>query len=190
MPGYVRYMTCVVGIRGSNNSIHMGADSCISDGDSSRILVDPKVFVRGQFAIGSAGSLRVLQLVHYCMTIPPIKIRSPEKYLITSFINSMRKCLKRSGASREEHKEEEQDNSFIIGFKGRLFTIDAVYSVCEIADYFTAIGSGEDYALGSLFTTIGEPVKTRIKKALDAASHFSSFVSPPYHMIRLPPPKS
>ena len=135
--------------------------------------------------MGFAGSLRVGQLIKYKLKIPPFNEKDPTEYMITSFIDAMRKCLKSAGAAREEKKEEEQENQFLVGFKGRLYEIDGAYGVCEVIDSFAAIGSGTEYALGSLYTTAAKPPKDRIMAALEAAAHFSGGIRPPFHLVHL-----
>ena len=178
-------MTCIVGIK-HEDGIYIGGDSAVSTGDLVQTLVDPKVWKKGNFIIGSAGGLRALQIIKYKMKIPPINGKKPTHYMITSFIDAMRKCLKQAGAAREDKKEEEQDNQFLVGYKGHLYEIDGYYGVCEVGDEFIAIGSGTDYALGSLHTTKGLPPEERLNKALEAAAYFSAGVQAPFHVIALP----
>lgn len=176
-------MTCIVGIK-TPKGLYIGGDSAVSSGNLVQILEDPKVWQRGQFIIGFAGSLRVGQIVKYKMKIPPINKREPTQYMVTGFVDAMRKVLKKAGASREDNKEEEQDNQFLIGFKGRLFEIDEAYGVCEVGDEYVAIGSGTEYALGSLHTSKGQPPEKRIKAALEAAAYFCDGVRPPFYVVK------
>jgi len=175
-------MTCIVGIK-TTNGLYIGGDSAISSGNIVQIIADPKIWKTGQFIIGFAGSLRVGQIMKYKMKIPPINQRNPTEYMVTGFVDAMRKVLKTAGAARELNKEEEQDNSFLVGFKGHLFEIDGVYGVCEVKDNFTAIGCGSEYALGSLYSSKGTP-EERIQKALEASAHFCEGVKPPFDIIK------
>jgi ATP-dependent protease HslVU (ClpYQ) peptidase subunit len=118
------------------------------------------------------------------MKIPPFNGRKPTEYMVTGFVDAMRKCLKSSGAAQETNKIEEQENHFIIGFKGRLFEIDEAYGVCEIKEEFIAIGSGTEYALGSLYTTKGRDPEKRVIEALKASAHFCEGVRAPFHIVK------
>lgn len=62
----------------------------------------------------------------------------------------------------------------------RLFRFDPNYQVTEYVDEYTAIGSGEEIALGALAATVGEPTKQRIEKALLAAEKFDCGVQGPF----------
>lgn len=177
-------MTCIVGIKGPDG-IYIGGDSAVSSHNLIQTMTDPKVWRKGQFIFGFSGALRAGQIVKYNMKIPPISNREPTQYMVTSFVNSMRKCLKKAGASREENKEEEQDNQFLIGYKGHLFEIDEAYGVCEVADEYVAIGSGTEYALGSLYATKDHPTENRLIKALESAAYFSESVAPPFHIVKI-----
>jgi len=176
-------MTCIVGVKDKNN-IYLGADSAISDNNLVQTMVDPKVWKKGRFVFGYAGTLRVGQLIKYKMKIPPINNRKPTLYMVTSFVDAMRKCLKAAGAAREEHKEEEQENQFLVAFSGHLFEIDNGYGVCEINNPYAAIGSGTEYALGSLYATEKLPSADRVLKALEASAHFCDSVGGPYHVVK------
>ena len=177
-------MTCIVGIKGEKR-LFIGGDSAVSSANLVQTIADPKVWKKGQFIIGFAASLRVGQLVKYNLKIPPFNGKDPTEYMVTSFVNSMRKTLKNAGAAREHEKEEEQENQFLVGYKGRLFEIDEAYGVCEVGDEYVAIGSGTEYALGSLFTTRNQDPQKRIKAALEAAAYFSEGVRPPFHMVSI-----
>lgn len=177
-------MTCIIGIKTADR-IYLGGDSCISSDNLLQTIADPKVWKKGTFVLGSAGSLRVLQIIKYKMKIPPINQREPTEYMVTTFVDAMRKALKEAGGAggaKEENKEE-QDNSFLVAFKGRMFEIDGAYAICEVVDEYIAIGSGTDYALGALYATKGEDPEVRIKKALEAASYYADGVRPPFHII-------
>jgi ATP-dependent protease HslVU (ClpYQ) peptidase subunit len=177
-------MTCIVGLKGPDG-IYIGGDSAVSSHNLVQTICDPKVWRKGQFILGFAGTLRAGQIIKYNLKIPPINQREPTQYMVTSFVNAMRKSLKDAGAAREEHKEEEHDNQFLVGWRGRLFEIDEAYGVCEVADEFVAIGSGTEYALGSLHTTRTDFAEERVKKALEAAAYFSESVRAPFHIVKI-----
>jgi ATP-dependent protease HslVU (ClpYQ) peptidase subunit len=177
-------MTCIVAIK-TKSGIIIGGDTMCSYGGTTRILKNPKVFQRGQFGIGCCDSLRVLQLVRYKFAIPPIKGKELHNYMVTDFIDSLRKCFKIAGAARKEHEEEEVSGEFIVGIRDRLFLIGAGYSVSEFKDDIAACGSVEDYALGSLHSTVGEHPIERVKKALEAAEYFCESVGGPYTILEV-----
>lgn len=181
-------MTCVVGVIGKNE-IFLGADSSGNSDNLVMPMTEVKIFKKGPFAVGYSGSLRVAQIIRYKMRTPTINQdklkKDPMKYLSISFVNAMRKALKQDGASREISSQEENENDFIVAYNNRLFHIDGHYSVCESARDSMAIGSGMEYALGSLHTTRNSNPEDRVKWALDAANEFCPWVMPPYHIIKI-----
>ena len=69
-----------------------------------------------------------------------------------------------------EHKikEFEDDSDILIGAKGRVFEITtADFGVVELTE--VAIGTGYQYALGSLHSTLGQPAGMRVSLAMGAA---------------------
>ena len=177
-------MTCIVGIR-CKSTLYIGGDSAVSSDNLVQTMADPKVWKKGQFIIGFAGGLRVGQVIKYKMKIPPINERKPTEYMVTGFVNAMRKTLKVSGAARENMKEEEQENQFLVGYNGRLFEVDEAYGVCEVGDEYIAIGCGTEYALGSLHATKGQPPEKRLTAALEASAYFCEGVRPPFHIVKM-----
>lgn len=173
-------MTCIVGIV-SNGTVTIAGDSAASDKKSVTIRADSKVFINDGFLIGFTSSFRMGQLLRYKF-IPPNRPKDPallERYMVSDFIDAVRTCLKDGGYASKVN-DEEIGGIFLVGVDGRLFKIESDYQVSEMADRYDACGSGQSVALGSLFSTVGQPVDARIKTALDAASKFSIGVSAPY----------
>ena len=100
------------------------------------------------------------------------------KYMVVDFANALRNCL------CQVKDEDTNDSQLIIGVNGRLFEIDAGnFDVCELVDDVVSIGSGVEFALGSLHSTTGEDHKIRVQKALEAASYYCQSVSAPFTII-------
>ena len=178
-------MTCIVGLK-TSDGITIGGDSALSAGDTVRQISGPKVFRRGQFVIGCCDSLRVLQLVHFKLSIPPLKGKELYKYMVVDFVDAMRKCFKLSGAARKDNEEEEVSGTFVVGIMDRLFIINDDYAVEECTDGFAVVGSGDEYSMGSLYSTVSEPNnETRVILALEAASYFCKSVAPPYTILKV-----
>jgi len=183
-------MTCIIGLI-ADDTIYLGTDSAVSADQRIHTLLDKKIFKKGPYGVGFAGSLRVGQIIKYRMRTPTLKknsAKNPTKILVINFVDAMRKALKDAGASREvDGREEEQDSDFIIAFQNRLFVIDSGYSVCEAKDKYIAIGSGADYALGSLYSTNGGifSPEERIQLALEVSAHFCTDVAGPFEIIKI-----
>jgi ATP-dependent protease HslVU (ClpYQ) peptidase subunit len=171
-------MTCIIGLI-DNDKVYMGGDSAGIAGYDLTIRADPKVFVNGSFLIGYTSSFRMGQLLRFKFKPPYHKPEiCIEEYMMTDFIDAVRQCFKDNGYT-EINNNRETAGTFLVGYKGRLFTVDSDYQVGESLNKFDAVGCGGSYALGSLNSTIGEP-EERIKKALETAEKFSAGVRGPF----------
>lgn len=169
-------MTCIVGLV-NKGKVYIGADSCGSNGFTKETRIEPKVFKNGDFLIGCTSSFRMIDLLKWKFNPPTIKDGDNlHKFLSTEFVDAVRKLFVDNGYAVTS--EDWKSGTFLVGVKGRLFKIDNDFQVSE-HDY-TACGSGEYHALGSLYTSkMSSPVKD-INKALETASHFITTVSPPF----------
>jgi len=179
----VEIMTCVAAVV-HNNVVYMGADSAGVAGLDLTVRADQKVFTNGDFLIGFTSSFRMGQLLRYAFDPP--KYREDEKdlykYMVTDFVNAVRTCLKGGGYAQAD-KGEEIGGCFLVGVRGRLFQIESDYQVGESVQPYSAIGCGEDYALGVLSVTHTVDPENRIRLALSSAEKFSAGVRSPFIVI-------
>ncbi len=176
-------MTCIVGLV-HNKKVWIGGDSAGIAGLDQTIRADAKVFTRGEFAFGFTTSFRMGQILRYSFKIPPISEgKDIYEYMVTDFIDAVRKALKDGGYARKE-SEEEKGGTFLVGVRGRLFKIDSDYQVGESVKPYDACGCGESYALGAFYAqkSLVDPKKSVIA-ALEAATEFSAGVKPPYLLV-------
>lgn len=111
---------------------------------------------------------------------------SDREYMSTWFVDGVRSCLKSGGFARTNNGQE-QGGVFLVGFRGSIYRIDSDFQVGIPVDPYDAVGCGEDFALGALHAMPAQlAVKTRITKALDAASAYSGAVAPPYVILGEP----
>jgi len=182
-------MTCVVGLE-TEHGVFIGADSASSNGYTSFSSRVEKVFLkncgaRGEFLIGFTTSFRMGQLLRYKLRVDKHPDDMPDmEYLATIFIDAVRACLK-DGGFTEIDKERESGGRFLVGYRGKIYMVDYDFQVNSNACGFYAIGSGAQFALGSLYSTNGLSPRNRIKIALRAASMFTDSVKPPYHIKEL-----
>lgn len=174
-------MTCIAGIT-HKGTVYISGDSAGVAGLDMRIRRDSKVFQNGDFVFGCTTSFRMIQLLQFKLTIPK---RHPEmdvmKFMATTFIDCVRDTLKAGGFSGVNNNVE-TGGRFLVGYAGRLFSVDSDYQVGESNDEFDACGCGEPYALASLFATkITKLSPTdRLTAALECAAHFSAGVIAPF----------
>lgn len=171
-------MTCIVGLI-EKEKVYLGGDSAASSTNHITIIKQPKVFKNGDFIFGCQGSFRMLQLLKFSLVMPKLGNRDIEKYLATEFADIIKTFAKENLSDNEGSKF----GSFLLGYKKRLFEIDEDLQAIETLNGVNAIGSGSDYALGSLYTSIGQPANVRVIKALEASSFYCTGVAKPFVVV-------
>lgn len=169
-------MTCVVGVK-HNNKVYMASDLLGSNKHTKALRKDGKVFVKNNILFGGTSSYRMIQLLQYSLVIPEhLSTQSVDEYLRTSFIDAIRDLFKKNGYASIDNNEE-TGGTFLIGYRGRLFTVFSDYQVAENDSDYSSVGSGSDIALGAMFATEDLPPADRLTIAITAASEFNPYVA-------------
>jgi ATP-dependent protease HslVU (ClpYQ) peptidase subunit len=177
-------MTCIAGLE-HEGRVWIGGDSAGVAGLDVDVRADEKVFRNGEMLIGFAGSFRMGQLLRYAWDPPttPTAERDDMGFLVVDVMDSVRALLEQHGYLKKKHDVETLDDGlFLLGYRGRLYRVDADLQVGRSRHGYAAIGCGESYALGSLHATadIAAAAPRRIRSALKAATVFSGGVRGPY----------
>ena len=173
-------MSCVIGIV-QGKKVWLGAESCATTGDGERRYNKlQKIFRNGPYLIAFIGNVRPGQVVMPGWK-PPKDIKDFPDALIERF--TMKGCI---GIDSEDQSVTQATN-FLIAFKNKLYEILIDFQMNEV-DTYTSIGSGSEFAMGSLHTTKSMKFspKKRIELALDAAVYHSTSCAGPY-LIRSQP---
>ena len=177
-------MTAIVGLIDAGRVV-MGADSLGSDGWHVMARGDAKLFRRGEYLIGFTSSFRMGQLIRYRADLPTPWEWEHDllAFMSTRFVDAVRECLKEYGLAKIEHNVE-QGGAFLVGFRGVLYQIESDYQVGVRSDGFDAVGSGEQAALGSLYTSavLRGGAEGRVRMALEAAAAMTAHVRGPFHI--------
>jgi ATP-dependent protease HslVU (ClpYQ) peptidase subunit len=178
-------MTCIVGIAHEGKVI-LGADSAGTGGYDQRIRRDRKVFKNGELIFGFTSSFRMGQLLEFALSPPPIiEGQDAYAYAVKALVPAIRDALKIGGWAKVRDGQEE-GGVFLVGFRGRLFTVHSDYQVGEDVGALAAVGCGDAYALGAMHALPDADPMTRLQAGLDAAATFSAGVSGPFHFVELP----
>lgn len=175
-------MTCIVAIRDKDGVVWMGGDSAGVSGWEVTLTAQPKVFKLGNVLMGYTSSFRMGQLLQYALTLPEVDDDNLHRYMVTKFVNAVRECLKMGGYAKKEN-ETETGGTFLVGIVGRLFRIEDDYQVYECMDDVDSVGSGEQYARGTLYANAHLTPKARIEQALGAAATYNMGVRGPFTVI-------
>ena len=171
-------MTCIAGLV-DNNVIYIGGDRGVSDDSSILSMLQPKVVIKNDWIYGYAGSLGNGQLFDF-IDLPDVKNKDDVyKILRMDVVENYKSILDTHGSSKDDDSTD-----FIIGCLGRLFEFNTDdWGVAEITE--VAIGSGGNFALGSLYSTIGNDPIERIGLAIGAAITYSPTCQGPIDILSL-----
>jgi len=179
-------MTCIVAIK-HDSEIYIAGDSAGVSGISVRIRTDPKVFFKNGMVFGFTSSFRMGQVLHHDFEPPQMNDshKSVYGFMITEFVETLRDCFKEKGYGKFTESEENEGGEFIVGYKGELFHIYSDFQVGINSDSYTSAGCGEEYSLGSLYSTDKFDLEPKLKllEALDSAEYFSGGVCKPYNFV-------
>jgi ATP-dependent protease HslVU (ClpYQ) peptidase subunit len=129
---------------------------------------------------GMAGSIRAAQLIHYKLSLAPRAENIADmEYLVESFAEDVRACLKAGGVAHVENNVEE-GNGFLLGYNGVLYFVDDDYQITSFGDNMQAIGAGRQYALGAMVGYANLSPRERIIASLEASARFCAAVCPPW----------
>jgi ATP-dependent protease HslVU (ClpYQ) peptidase subunit len=174
-------VTCVVGVV-EDGRTYIGADAAGVNGYEARASKVPKVFVNGLFVIGYTTSFRMGQILQHQLRVAPQGPEGEMEYLVCTFVEAVRGCLKEYGFSRVENNVEE-GGFFLVGYKGRLYGVEGDFQVQAMADEVMAIGCGRGYALGALKALEVVPARERVVRALEVAAYYSGGVMGPFSVV-------
>lgn len=181
-------MTCIVGLK-YEGVTYIGADSLGANSWSKIQRKDKKVFRlkdTDKALIGFTSSYRMGQLLMYSEGLID-KRDEPSidhEYLVTKTVPAIIKQLESGGFVKNDDGQKE-GGQFLLAYDNSLYCIHSDFQVEEAIDNYSAVGSGAEVALGSLYATEGvieNPFK-RIINALKAASKYSIGVEGPYHIL-------
>lgn len=174
-------MTCIVALE-SNGKVYMGGDSAAVGNYDLQTVVNPKVFVREDFIIGYTTSFRMGQLLQYDMEIPLNEGEDDLKFLVSRVITAVRLCFKDGGYTTITNNNE-VGGSFLLGYRGKLYSIASDFQVTRFSDGFAAVGCGESFALGALGVLDKSKPEEAILKSLEISGKFSAGVRGPYYVF-------
>lgn len=184
-------MTCVVGMVDQENRVqYLASDSLYSDGQRAAVGRVEKVFQAGPYLIGFCGNPRAIQLLRYNTILPdpPRDESLLMGFMASKFISHVRTLFNTAGLVLKGDGVMEQlgDMQVMVVVRGHIYVIWADMQVEETAEDYNAMGSGEDIALGSLYSTDGEEAESRIRMAIAAAGHHCESVGGPVNFLSMP----
>lgn len=198
-------MTTIIGIQGDSYAV-ICADSRVTEVDSNGKATQSmslkeagfKIAQNGRWLMGVAGDVRAINILTHSLNppVPPpsLKGRKLDHFITTKFIPAMKACFDSEGYSspindNSEHRAE-HGSVVMAAINGTIYLIDGDYSWLSDSFGVYAIGSGAQFALGSLATTIptGGKIGRRTArqsalKAMGVAGRYDPGTAAPYHVL-------
>lgn len=185
-------MTCCVGLE-HDGVVSLGGDSAAVAGLDIDVIAGEKVFSVGSFVFGISGSFRIGQVLQYAFTPPEQKPSQDDaEYLVTDWVDALRDtfrdkgCLSTWDTDDDPFKGQEHiDSAFLVGYRGRLYTVAADLQVLRSRVGYASVGCGAPYALGALYANVDGLPQERLVRALEAAAKFSAGVRAPFAFVEI-----
>ena len=164
-------MTTIIGIQ-YENKCTLYADSMITDdGQPFKHPNLVKITKHGQYLVGVAGDLHMLQFLCYVWHAPvptADDIKNPYRFMVTTVVPALREDLKEANLMPEKDDEEtKNDFAMLLCLNSDIFQIDSDFSVTQDATNFYGIGSGSPYALGALHVGASPQKAMEVAQKLD-----------------------
>lgn len=198
-------MTTIIGIQGDFFAV-VCADSRVTEVDSDGTATQSmslkemgfKVAQNGRWLMGVAGDVRAINILTHAFNppTPPVNLRGRklDHFVTTKFIPSLRACFDSEGYSNPltEGSTHNAEHSSVImaAVNGTIYVIDGDYSWLSDSFGVYAIGSGAQFALGSLATAIPTGGKVGLRtakqaalKAIAVAGRYDPGTAAPYQVL-------
>lgn len=183
-------MTCIVAIE-TPDGVVMGCDSHCESAGTVRHINAQKICRRMagdvQWLIGSAGTLERHQEIATGFDPPELPADEQDDAMMAIGRKALGKV--NSGGNTVQFSyglalTSGGGNTMLVAVRGRLYGCDPDNTITRTSDGYDAIGSGEDFALGSLASTKGMDPEGRVRLALAAAAHHCASVAEPFTVVK------
>jgi ATP-dependent protease HslVU (ClpYQ) peptidase subunit len=171
-------MTCIAGIM-KDGKVHLAGERGASEGSYIVSIDKPKIWKSGPYVFGYAGTFDA-QIIQYNF-VPPTPEGNVDKFMHGKFLKSLKEFY-----NEWDIGGKDSEISLLIGIKGKLYEHEAEgFTMISYDRDYVAIGSGADYAIGSLHATQNhKDPKRRLALALGCSIEFSSSCIGPVDFIQ------
>lgn len=175
-------MTCIVAIEDGSRS-WIAADTGVTSGDGAKDNAKGKAWIHepSGVAFGVAGNLSLCQAVRYGIRVPkPSPKMSGMEWCVRRLVPAIRRAL---GDSPQVDENGLIEMHMVVAVRGEVYEIDPSLAVTRSPRGYTSIGSGADFAHGSLFSTKKQPPKRRACLAVESACAHHAGCSLPIEVL-------
>ncbi len=178
-------MSVVIAIK-DKDKVYLAADSQCTCGASKLTLSNPNNYkiwkTKGldNSIMCHTGACRDMGVIRFNNFIPETRALRGDidiEFVQGEMVYDMFDALKEYEFTESEEGPH-MASGYLFAYKDKVYEISRWMYVIEIDDY-TAMGSGRDSAMGSLAATVGEPIESRLLKAVIAAANIDLCVGYP-----------
>ncbi len=170
-------MTLLVGIA-DKRKVWIGADSASVSENFAVAVPEAKVFKKDGWLIAGAGDWRALEIVRYYVRLPNVPTQTElHRSLCIGFSAAIEK-----GFSDNNYKpEDETDFTLLVGVGNSLFHWSSSHAEQHS---FTAVGIGEEFAIGYLEAKHGTRTPSEVIRETMKATrkYYGGSIRPPYRI--------
>ena len=167
-----------------------GADTQRSSGSYIVPITEAKIWEKKfnnlTWILGGSGVAVCAQIFQHRFEWPEAGALNPFEYLVKRLVPAFMKALAESHSITIKDGVRNSGGEYLICVSASIYRIDSHGNVGHIERNFTAIGSGREFATGSLGTTaaIGNILpKARLKFALEEAAQGNTGVNNKFHFL-------
>jgi len=182
-------LTCIVGLE-HNGEVWIGGDSIAIDKSLDYYpQASKKVFRLGEIVLGVAGGIRTQQILKFGIKVPPQRKESDEEWLTIRLMSSIRDAFRKEGVMKTSDGMDDSDCICLLGYNGRLYTMEGTFSAIRSIHPFQACGSGAPYAIGAMHALRRWGPKTSpsemIRASLLVAASSNAGVREPFTILKV-----
>lgn len=176
-------MTIIVAVS-NEKGYYMAGDRGASEDNLILPLASPKVWKAGPYLFGYYGNLDGEKIMYNFQPPAPRK-RDLDKFMLNEFSRALKACYDETFVFAPDNKEAEF--GMIIAVNGKLYEHDAAtMSMTRFETEYLAVGSGAEYAYGSLFSTdVWKDGKRRVRMAVESAIKYSTSCLGPVDIVEV-----
>lgn len=175
-------MTLILGLE-HRGRVHLLGDRVSIDGNNVRTrCASPKVFKLGSWAIGAAGSWRLLALLQR-------KFRPPRSADAFDFVDELRAMVAREGIDEEPSEDSPVTWEVVFGTAGHVHYVDSLGSYVPPADGLATAGADSAFIAARAALMAQKPFKrtaeAHMRKAAQITAELSAEVLGPFDYVTL-----
>lgn len=194
-------MTTIVGMQGDGFAVIVTDSKIVATDDSGSPMQSSipgsgfsKVAANGRYLLGAAGDVRAINILHHVFQpptpTPATRGRKLDTFITAKFIPALRACFEAEGYVRGDKdsssSKAEIDSSVIVAINGVIYVIENDYSWTSDSTGVYALGSGSQYAIGSIHSLLKKTkytpasAKAVLIRSLQVAGKFDPYTGAPF----------